>query len=383
MRTSPLTIFHVIAQLRLGAGRVVADLAVEQARGRAHRVAVCVSTDADEHWRTDPKLVSELARSGIEVQTIGDFFHRRLDLLHGAASRLRELREKCSGTVIVHAHTAMAAAVGHWARPDGLIATCHGWGAGRPVEMDLQDALAYQLCDSVVTYSRYWADRLTRDLAVLNPVVLPMGLDLERFPPLPKKQRGPSHPMRLVTVCELIPRKGVDLLLNAMPAIWERRPEVELHILGHGESARDLQSLAAKLDPGMKRVVFHGAVPQPYDQLAGFDLFVLGSRSDNLPVAILEAMLARLPILATAVGGVSDLVSAAGCGRAVPPESSAALSEGILAMAEQGRQKLVALGRKGERFGRRRFDGRTANLQLERIYRNSLRRAKRSRPLTH
>lgn len=382
MRTGPLTIFHVIAQLRLGAGRVVVDTAIEQARSRGHRVTVCVSTDADEHWRTDPKLVAELACHRIEVQTIGDFFHRRMDLLREAAARLRELRERSPGTVIVHAHTAMAAAVGHWAQPDGLIATCHGWGTGRPVEMDLQDSLAYGLCDSVVTYSRYWVDRLTRDLAVPSPVILPMGLDLERFPPLPENQRGPSDPIRLVTVCELIPRKGLDLLLNAMPAVWERRPEAELHILGHGESAHDLQLQAAKLDPETKRVFFHGAVAHPYDQLASFDLFVLASRSDNLPVALLEAMLARLPILATAVGGVPDLISAAGCGRALPPDSSAALSEGILALAEQGRRKLAALGRKGERFGRRRFDGRRANSQLEHIYRNALHRGKRSRPLT-
>jgi glycosyltransferase involved in cell wall biosynthesis len=379
MRTDPLTIFHVIAQLRLGAGRVVTDLAVEQARSRGHRVTVCVSTDADEHWRTDPKLVAELACHRIEIQTIGDFFHRRTDLLHEAAARLRELRERSPGPVIVHAHTAMAAAVGHWAQPDGLIATCHGWGAGRPAEMDLQDSLAYGLCDSVATYSRYWADRLTRDLAVSSPVILPMGLDLERFPPLPKQQRGPSDPIRLVTVCELIPRKGVDLLLNAMPAVWERQPEAELHILGHGESAGDLQLLAAKLDPGMKRILFHGAVPHPYDQLANFDLFVLASRSDNLPVAILEAMLAGLPIVATAVGGVTDLISAAVCGRVLPPESSAALAEAILAMREQGRRKLAALGRKGERFGRRRFDGRKAASKLERVYRDALRRGRRKR----
>jgi glycosyltransferase involved in cell wall biosynthesis len=383
MGVDSFTIFHVIAQLRLGAGRFVADAAIEQARGRGHRVTVCVSADADEHWRTDPRLVSELAPHGIQVQTIGDFFHRRLDLLHEAAARLRELRERSAGTVIVHAHTAMAAAVGHWAQPDGLIATCHGWGTGRPAEMDLQDSLAYQLCDSVVTYSRYWADRLTRDLAVPSPMNLPMGLDLERFPPLPETQRRLSDPLRLVTVCELTPRKGVDLLLNAMPAVWERRPEAELHILGHGESAADLQRLAAKLDPGMKGVFFHGAVPHPYDQLANFDLFVLASRSDNLPVAILEAMLAGLPIVATAVGGVPDLISAAVCGRVLPPESSAALAEAILAMGEQGRRKLAALGRKGERFVRRRFDGRKLSLALERIYRNALRRGRRKRPHGH
>jgi glycosyltransferase involved in cell wall biosynthesis len=126
----------------------------------------------------------------------------------------------------------------------------------------------------------------------------------------------------------------------------------------------------------MKRVFFHGAVAHPYDQLANFDLFVLASRSDNLPVAILEAMLAGLPIVATAVGGVPDLISAAGCGRALPPESSAALAEAILAMVDQGQRKLAALGRKGERFGRRHFDVRFAALKIERIYQTARRRGR-------
>jgi hypothetical protein len=54
MNPSSLAVLHVIAQLRLGAGRYVVDTAIEQAHGLEHGVTVCVSADVDEHWRTDP-----------------------------------------------------------------------------------------------------------------------------------------------------------------------------------------------------------------------------------------------------------------------------------------------------------------------------------------
>jgi len=361
------TVMHLIAQLRFGAGRYVVDTAVQQAVGLKQRVLVCVSTDADEHWRTDPKLVSELAEYGVGVQVIGDFFHRRPELLRQSAARLRDICRDMNGPVIAHAHTAMAAAVGYWARVDGVVATCHGWGRGRPADVDLQDALAYQLCDSVVTYSSYWADRLRQDLSVSSPKVIPMGLNLDHFPPL-LKRLDESSPMRMVTACELTARKGVDVLLNAMPAVWKEAPETELHVIGHGDAADDLRRQAAAIDPGLRRIVFYGTVANPYTYFGDFDLFVLPSRSDNLPVVLLEAMLAGLPIVSTDVGGIPELINAAGSGEIVPPESPTALAERINSAANAGRQALALVGNKGEQFVRDHMDVRETAAQLEPLY---------------
>ncbi len=373
MTHQPMTVIHLIAQLRFGAGRYVVDTAVEQCLGLKHRVIVCVSRDVDEVWRTDSKLVAELAANHVEVRTIGDFFHRRVDLLHKAAGQLQILRAESVGSVIVHAHTAMAAAVGHWSHPDGLVVSCHGWAAGRPPEFDVEDSLAYQLCDSVLTYSRHWADRLTTDLGASNPVVIPMGLDLRRFPSPPRRQSSAKAPFRLVTVCELTPRKGVDLLLNAMPTVWNFMPDVELHIIGHGESAADLRALAGTLDPGLKRVKFHGAIASPFERLVEFDVFVLATRSDNLPIALLEAMLARIPIVATAVGGIPDLVASASCGLVVPPDSACSLADAIVSMLRQSNAQITSLAKNGERFCRGHFDVRKAVSRLDHIYRSACR----------
>jgi glycosyltransferase involved in cell wall biosynthesis len=372
MDSASMTIVHLIAQLRFGAGRYVVDTAIEQVRGLKHEVIVCISTDADEYWLSDPKLVLELNSHGIQVLTIGDFFHRQPAQLHQAAARIQDLKKRAQSPLIVHAHTAMAAAVGYWAQPDALVITCHGWGASRPDNIDLEDALAYQLCDCAITYSSYWADRLSRDMAVRQPQVVLMGLNLDRYPQVKEKNSGASTPLRIVTACELTPRKGVDLLLKAMPVLWEQMPGAELHIMGHGDAAERLRIIAGQVDPAMKRVIFHGAVAYPYDRLADYDLFVLASRSDNLPVILLEAMLARLPIVATAVGGIPELISAAGCGSIVPPESSEALAEGMMTAAASGRHAMNSAGLKGEQFVRYRLDVQKTALEHDAVYSEAL-----------
>jgi glycosyltransferase involved in cell wall biosynthesis len=372
MNRNRKTVIHLIAQLRFGAGRCIVDMAVQQACGLKHHVIVGVSTDTDEYWRTDTKLVTELAGHGIEVRTIGDFFHRRANSIHQCGVRLRQLRGNVGLPFVVHAHTAMAAATGYWARPDALIATCHGWGTGRPADIDLEDSLAYQLCDSVLTYSNHWADRLEKDLSVSGPKVLSMGVNLDRFPPSDRHSIHDSAPLRMVTVCELTRRKGVDLLLDAMPALWRHFPEAELHIMGDGDAAGDLKHMAAEIDPGMRRISFHGAVADPHTRLGEYDLFILPSRSDNLPIALLEAMLAGLPVVAASVGGIPELISSAGCGTVVPAESAGALSEAIVESAKAGRSSMAAIGCKGERFVRNRLDIRKNVLHLESVYQEAL-----------
>jgi glycosyltransferase involved in cell wall biosynthesis len=369
------TIVHIIAQLRMGAGRVVTDMAIEQGRNPENQIAVCVSTDADSNWRTDPSLVTELASRGIEVHTIGDFFHRKPELLHQSSAGLRKLMGGRQGPLIIHAHTAMAAAVGSWANPDLLVATCHGWGIGRPAEFDLQDSIAYRLCDSVLTYSKYWADRLRNDMAVASPVLISMGLDLSRLTKQREKSQAP-RPLRIGTVCELIPRKGVDLLLQAMPAVWEEMADAELHIIGHGEMAASLRDFALLIDPESKRIFFHGALRNPTEQIAGFDMFVLASRSDNLPVVLLETMFAGIPIIATEVGGIPDLIMAAKCGLVISPESVSAISEGIVKLAGKETETLMKLGCNGTRFVQRRNDVRKTVHELDKLYRESFRKRK-------
>jgi glycosyltransferase involved in cell wall biosynthesis len=364
-----ISVSHAIGHLRLGAGRYVVDLAMQQARNLNCSVSVLVSKDADGNWRTDPALVSELKLSGIPTVVVGDFFHRELAALRDAAAKIS--RQRPSGHPwLIHAHTAMAAVAGHWAGADAVVATCHGWDPNRPSAFNLQDALAYRLCAAITSPSAFWAGKVAQELGVPMPSVIPVGLDLARYPARKDSIRL-GQPIKIVTVCELTPRKGVNVLIRAMPDVWERYESIELHILGDGDAAADLRSLAAQVDVSGKRIRFHGYHKNPYDALVHYDIFVLASRSDNLPVALIEALFARMPLVTTQVGGIPEIVDDGRFAMLVSPDSPAAITTGLLQILSKP-DLALDLACKGEQFARTHFSVYATATALDGLYRRTL-----------
>jgi glycosyltransferase involved in cell wall biosynthesis len=380
-KVADLGVVHMIGHLRLGAGRYIVDTAVEQARHFDQQVRVLVSPDAGGNWKTDPALVAELKSTGISVETAGDFFHRDLKVLLQTSYGLRDRWASDAGRFVVHAHSAMAAAAAHWAGAPVVVATCHGFDLQRPSEYDLQDALAYRLCNVVTTPSKYWAAKLTSEMAVADPPATPVGLNLGRYPRLKRTGGNHNRPLRIVTVCELTKRKGVDLLIGAMPEIWNHFPDIELHIIGDGDAAPELREQALALGNGSSKVNFHGFVVNPYLQLVDYDLFSLASRSDNLPVGIIEAMLARLPIVATEVGGIPEMVLEGHCGRLARPDCARALAEALVTMIKNGRGGMDRMGAAGESFARIHFSIEKTVAHLQGVYHDACKTGRSRVPL--
>ena len=366
-------IVHAIAQLRFGAGRYLVDTAVEQHRRHPGAVSVVIGDDGEEPWVSSPAQIAELEGHGIPVIRCGDLFHRDVRSLKAAAGRLRNLMERWTPDSVVHAHTAMTAVVARWAGAPIVVCSCHGWSPERPPAFDLQDALAFSMVDAVTTPSTHWA-RVLKERAGLDEVsLIPYGFDLARYPhrvPRPAMNRT----LRVVCVGELTARKGPDVLLDAMALLWRRHPGVEVHFIGDGDAAALVRARARTLDPSASRVVFHGQVSAPYAMLGDFDLFALASRSDNQPVAIVEAMLAGLPVVSTDVGGIAELVESGQCGRVVPPDAPGPLADALSALIDAGVEGRAATGARGERFARHTFDVRRHVTALDEIYRPVSRR---------
>lgn len=364
-------IVHMISHLRLGAGRYIADLALEQARRQGNTVALLTSPDTDGTWKSDPAMLRELADGGVTNSSPGDFFHRESRTLFAAAAVIRAMRETPGRDAVYHAHSAMAAAVARWAGARTVVCTCHGWNLSRLHEYELQDALAYQLCHAVTSPSRFWADRLREDMGVPAVEVVPVGLDLRKFP-APPARAPDDDACRIVSVGELTARKGFDVLLEAMRLVWPHAPDAELHILGDGDMSGQLRRKAQSFGDAARLVRFHGFVRDPYRELPQYSLFCLASRSDNLPVAIIEAMLARLPVVATDVGGVSELVRDGDCGWLAQPDSPIGLAEKLVRVIRMEAEERDRLGANGERFARERFAiGRIAD-EFDTVYRKAL-----------
>lgn len=150
--------------------------------------------------------------------------------------------------------------------------------------------------------------------------VIPNGIDLP--PPAPAVDRQPPTG---VTVANLIAYKGHADLVAAL-ALMEQPPPVRL--VGEGPERERLEAMvaAAALEDVVTLVGFH---PRPEEVIAGSQFAVLPSHEEGFPNAVLEAMAAGLPVVATRVGGVPELVADGVTGLLVPPSDPPALARAI------------------------------------------------------
>jgi glycosyltransferase involved in cell wall biosynthesis len=361
------SVAHMIGHLRLGAGKHILETALEQHR-RGWKVEVLVSPDIDANWRTDPGMLEELLDHGIGFDCPGNFFSRDLAGLLSAAEALRQRWGDHSRMPIIHAHSAIPAAVGRWSGARRVIATCHGMAPERDSAFKLQDALAYRSADSVISPSSYWAQIIQRDYGVPNVAVVPYGLDLKKYPVFPVGVQKQGVPYRILVLCELTRRKGVDLLLDAVPQVIQCVEKAEFHIFGSGDAEEALKKQACELSEGGDRVFFHGRVEWPYPHFPDFDLLCLPTRSDNMPLAIMEAMLAGLPVLSTRVGGIPEIVEKSGCGVLAAPDCASNLADKMIRILNLGRAELLDKGKKGFDWARQRFDVSSCVDSLESLY---------------
>lgn len=128
-----------------------------------------------------------------------------------------------------------------------------------------------------------------------------------------------------------VPQKGFDVLLRAMSLLWhEGRRNLDLILAGDGPESAELKRLAGELGLA-ERVVFAGRADRPATAalFAGCELFVLPSRHEPFGIVNLEAMACGKPVLATATGGVPEIVQHGVTGWLVPPEDPAAMARGI------------------------------------------------------
>ena len=193
--------------------------------------------------------------------------------------------------------------------------------------------------------------------------VLPSRIDIRRWEP------GPPHqPVRLVAVARLERHKGIDVLVEACARLAEQAPPIHLDIYGDGSLRPDLERRAR-----MHRLnaTFHGQVPSVRDRLLEADLFVLPSRGENLPITILEAMAIGLPVVATRVGGIAELVQDGVTGLLVEPDDVDGLANALAALVDDPERR-AAMGRSGIRRIAERFDASEAGTEMLDLYREQL-----------
>jgi glycosyltransferase involved in cell wall biosynthesis len=193
--------------------------------------------------------------------------------------------------------------------------------------------------------------RFLRDVVGADPaklIVSRHGVDLGRFAGSARDPR----PDRILSVGRLVPKKGFDTLIAACGVLARRGVDFDCLIVGDGPRRDALEALIRDLGLG-GRVRLEAARPQPalvreYEQAALFVLSCVvlddGDR-DGIPNVILEAMAAGVPVVATAVSGIPEVVADGETGRLVPPGDAAALADVLASLLDdpdEGRRLAAA-----------------------------------------
>ncbi|MFX0204880.1 MAG: glycosyltransferase [Candidatus Hodarchaeota archaeon] len=168
-------------------------------------------------------------------------------------------------------------------------------------------------------------ENIAKSLGAKSSIVIPPPIDFSEF-----KENSTCAPRKdrvIISVANLTPVKGMSYLIRAMRSINDGK----LVIIGDGPERKDLESLSLNL--GLSdRVLFLGWVNHGlrfWNHLRNSTVFVLPSISEGFPRALIEAMACGLPVVATKVGGVPDVIRDGVNGYLVPSRDEEALSEAI------------------------------------------------------
>jgi glycosyltransferase involved in cell wall biosynthesis len=328
-----LRVLHVIARMPpAGTERQLAGM-LRAAHGRLWNATLCVLYPGDA-------LSAELRADGIPVLELPerDRFHVR---------RFRRLRRLAlSGDHdVVHSSLWGANAFTRVAALDrrrpAVVASERRVEDFRPRPRRVIDRALRPLTDAYIGNSPAVGDFVQRAHGVVPEVVhlVPNGIDRAVFTSEGRTPRAPGGPVRLGGVGRLVHQKGFDVLLDALPAVLAHH-DVELRIAGQGEQRAVLERRAAGLP-----VRFVGLLETPA-AVAGFlrdlDLFVMPSRYEGLPNAVLEALACGLDVVASDAPGMRTAL-----GDGVPlvtPDDPAALAGAISAALSAPRaERVVAI----------------------------------------
>lgn len=175
----------------------------------------------------------------------------------------------------------------------------------------------------------------------------------------------------LITVAVLRPPKGIQFMIRALPAVLASHPNTYYLVVGNGPHRDELIEEAGGAGVS-ERVVFAGMRRDVPRLLAASDVFVLPTLTEALPTVLAEAMAARLPIVASHVGGIPEMIARGQHGILVQPEDVDGLSNVCVQLLSQPEQR-AAMGAAGWKTANQKFSIERQVHQLKELYLGQLR----------
>ncbi|HUW65889.1 MAG TPA: glycosyltransferase family 4 protein [Spirochaetia bacterium] len=357
-----------------GAQKVVYDLATGLSREQFQTDVACAPGGP---------LVEKLRSQGIMVHELASL-RRNLSPVHDmeALFSLWRLMRR-GGYDMVHCHSSKAGLLGRVAaRAAGVprvFFTVHGWGFANRKEygalesfMIWAEKLAAPLTSALVCVSRATREEgLRRGIAgPAKYVVIYNGLDPVSPSPsgeaLRRESGAGSGDLLVVTAGRLAPQKQPLVFLQAAQRIESVRPETRFVMIGDGPLLQECLALIQKEGLAGKALMagFRTDVPE---LLSGADLFVLLSAFEGLPLTVIEAMQAGLPVVAYEVGGLAEMVEDGENGFLVAPGDLSGAVEKILALMGDSRRR-NEMGASGREIALARFSREAMVQAYEQLY---------------
>ena len=356
MNSSSIAVLRVVTRLNVGGPARQALLLTRELADEFPTTLLAGTPTSSEGVLSDPDVFVETVPLVRPVQPVSD-----VRALYAVRRIIASRRPR-----IVHSHMAKAGSISRLAarsfgrgRPR-TVHTFHGHVLGgyfsAPVErafLAVERRLA-RLSDVLLTVSPEVRDELVA-LRIGRPAqyhVMPLGLELDPFLAI----QGPSGRLRgkigiepdvplVGIVGRLVPIKAVDVMIDVMSEL----PGVHLAVVGDGDERGRLEQLVRDLELE-RRVHFTGWCDDVPAAMSDLDVVALSSRNEGTPVALIEALAARRPVVATRVGGVEHVVVPDRTGLVVPPNDPQSLSGAIrrllddrllgARLAEAGRERV-------------------------------------------
>jgi glycosyltransferase involved in cell wall biosynthesis len=232
----------------------------------------------------------------------------------------------------------------HYFYPDGVAATMLGRYFNKPVVItargsDITLLPSYRLPRRMIQWAAAGADHVITVCNALRDEVVALGVAPERVSALrngvdlalfhPTARPAAQRPFTLLAVGHLVPVKGQELIIGALPLL----PDVRLHIAGDGPDRAKLVRLAQELGVG-ERVTFLGALRQPelVQHYNGADALVLASSREGWANVLLESMACGTPVVASRVYGTPEVVAAPEAGVLMDERSPRGVAAAVTAL---------------------------------------------------
>ncbi|MBF0504577.1 MAG: glycosyltransferase family 4 protein [Candidatus Omnitrophica bacterium] len=237
---------------------------------------------------------------------------------------------------IIHAQTRVTQVLGYGLSLScgvKMVTTCHGFFRARWFRKTFP-------CwgEAVIAISRPVSHHLNQDFGVPYEKIhlIANGIDLNRFVMADESKRRAirhkwniAHEPVIGTIARLSDVKGIDILIKSMPLVLKERPSAILMIAGQGPEEANLRKLTQELSL-IKHVRFENIINQPQDILPIFDVFVMPSLMEGLGLSVMEAQACGIPVVASRVGGLVDLIEDGKSGYLVHSQDETVLAGRIL-----------------------------------------------------